>query len=139
MEPIQIDMSKIEAAMKLLPDGQPFTMVNLLRYRDVAGYEGVSPPPFLSGRDAYYKGYCRAVFPMIRAGGGEIYWFGHVQIALHAEPGEEWDDVLLVRYPDFAKLVAMVGSDEYQAVLHHRVAGLADTKVLATFQSDPPF
>lgn len=56
-------MVKIEAVRVLLPDGQPFTMVNLMCYRDVADYEGILPPPFASGWEAYYHGYYKAVFP----------------------------------------------------------------------------
>jgi uncharacterized protein (DUF1330 family) len=44
---------------------------------------------------------------------------------LIGEVEELWDMVALAEYPSLAAMQAMIASPEYQAIEHHRKAGLA--------------
>lgn len=135
------------AAARVVPEGSPVVMVNLLRYREVADYGG-SPAPErgpvaagASGREAYADGYLPA-FGAVAVQAGvelEVLYYGRVHAALVAPPAERWDDVVLVRYPSFAGFRAIVGSAAYaQQADHHRLAALADWRLVATSPLAPP-
>ena len=135
------------AAARVVPEGSPVVMVNLLRYREVADYGG-SPAAErgpvaagASGRAAYAGGYLPA-FAAVAAQAGvevEVLYYGQVHAALVAPPAEAWDDAVLVRYPSFAGFRRIVGSAAYaEQADHHRLAALADWRLVATSPSAPP-
>lgn len=111
-------------------DDGPVVMINLLRYAEWA-----SDGSGRTGREAYGD-YGAAVIPMVLALGGSIELMGEVAPSFIAPADEEWDDVVLIRYPNRAAFVAMVSSAEYQAVMHHRTAGLADSRLFPIRRTD---
>ena len=111
------------------PDGQPLVMLNLLRFREHAADPDAQAPR--SGRAAYAE-YSRLVTPMLAAVGGKPLWMGRAHATLIAPDGEAWDDVLLVQYPSRQAFLQMITSSEYRAVVHHRTAALADSRLIAT-------
>lgn len=132
MPEVRTDVDELQTALKLMPANGPFVMVNLLRYRAQADYANGSGMAPCTGREAYYRHYAEPVFHIIRRLGGEVFWFGHVQVPVYAPKDEHWDDVLLVRYPAFSAVIALLNDPGYQACVVHRVASLEDTRVLAT-------
>jgi uncharacterized protein (DUF1330 family) len=114
-----------------LPSGQPIVMLNLLRFRAEAAYRPKDLQPPCSGRAAYAE-YSRHVLPMLAAVGGKPVFLGRARCALVAPEGEDWDEVLLVQYPSKEAFLQMVGSAAYRAVVHHRTAALADSRLVAT-------
>lgn len=111
---------------------EPVVMLNLLKYRDVAapgfGVDG------LSGRDAYGV-YGRAFAELNPRFGGEPVWMGR---ALNTIIGDEdWDVVMLVRYPTRRQFVAMLDDPEYRAIAPVRDAALADSRLVETTQLLP--
>lgn len=111
-------------------DDGPVVMINLLRYADRA-----SDGSDRTGREAYGD-YGAAVVPMVLALGGSIELMGEVAPSFIAPADEEWDDVVLIRYPNRAAFVGMLASEEYRAVMHHRTAGLADSRLLPFRRTD---
>ncbi len=128
-------------AEKLLTDG-PIFMVNLLRYRERAEYDEPSALPACSGREAYFTRYVPAfqqVAATERVEGVKPFWVGGVLAGVVAPPGEAWDDVAVVEYPDFAAFRRIVGSSVYAAqAAPHRRAALADWRLLATARMHLP-
>ena len=114
------------------PDGQPVVMLNLLRFREQAAYVDASIPA-CSGRRAYAT-YSKLIEPILAGAGGEVLWMGKSFGALIAPPGEEWDEVLLVKYPDKAAFLGMIQSEAYRAIVHHRTAALADSRLVPNTQ-----
>jgi uncharacterized protein (DUF1330 family) len=104
------------------PDG-PFVMLNLLRFAE-------------NGR-ARYAEYSAGVVPLLAGVGGEVVYFGAAAGTLIAEPGSEWDAVLLVRYPDRAAFLRLVGDPRYQAIVHLRSEALADSVLQVTLPWRP--
>jgi uncharacterized protein (DUF1330 family) len=120
------------------PGGSP-VMLNLLRYREVADYSEspeLAPDGPVSGRDAY-TAYTEGVLPILAGLGGGIEMFGGCHGTLIGPDGEEWDDIVLVRYPSTATFVQMVTSPEYQAIQGHRSAALADSRLVRTSAVSP--
>lgn len=111
-------------------DDGPVVMVNLLRYADRA-----TDGSDRTGREAYGD-YGAVVVPMVLALGGSIELMGTAAPSVIAPADEEWDDVVLIRYPNRAAFVGMITSEEYRAVMHHRTAGLADSRLIPIRRTD---
>lgn len=112
----------------------PVTMLNLLRYREVADYSRspqLAPDDAVSGEEAYAT-YSRAVLPLLAEVGGEVVTMAAGGEVFIGPADERWDLMLLVRYPDVASFLAMTTSPAYLAIAGHRTAALADSRLLPT-------
>lgn len=94
-------------------------MLNLLRFAD-------------GGRESYaaYGDALRETF--LPRYGGEVLYAGDGDTALVAEDGQQWDAVLLVRYPSREAFSRMVADPEYQRVTHLRTAALKEAVLQPT-------
>lgn len=120
------------AAMAAGDPDEAVVMLNLLRYRETAlpghGVDG------LSGREAYGV-YGRRFAELHPRFGGEPVWMGRAGRTVIG--GEEWDLVMLVRYPSRRQFVAMMNDPDYQAIAPIRAAALADSRLVETTQLLP--
>ena len=114
------------------PADTPAVMLNLLRFREQAMYADASVPP-CSGRAAYAQ-YAKLIEPLLVAAGARVLWAGKAHGSLIAPAGEEWDEVLLVQYPAKEAFLGMITSGAYQAIVHHRMAALADSRLVPSIQ-----
>lgn len=124
----------LAAFVSNLPDQTPVTMLNLLRFRNLSAYKPGAPGagiPAQTGREAYAV-YSRHVMPLLKGVGGKPVWMGDAHCAVIGPEGETWDEVLLVEYPTKAAFLKMIQSPEYLAIVHHRTAALADSRLVAT-------
>lgn len=99
--------------------GGPVVMLNLLRY-----VEG--------GQESYdrYAEALRTTF--LPRYGGEILYAGSGSTPLVAETGQDWDAVLLIRYPSRDAFSRMVADPEYQQVTALRTQALTEAVLQAT-------
>ena len=124
-----------EVALATMAEGdldEPVVMLNLLRYRDLAepgfGVDG------LSGREAYGV-YGRKFADLNPRFGGEPIWMGR---ALNTIIGDEdWDVVILVRYPTRRQFIDIINDPDYQAISPIRAAALADSRLVEMSQLIP--
>ncbi len=96
----------------------PVVMLNLLRFA----------PDGRAKYEAYVAGF-RALGGRF---GAELLYAGEGKTAIIAEPGQAWDAVLLVRYPDRGRFLAMVADPEYQRITHLRTEALTEAVLQAT-------
>lgn len=82
-------------------DGQPVVMLNLLRFREDGGRER-------------YSEYLAVATPIVARFGAEIVYVGNGLPALSAEPGQAWDAVALVRYPNRRAFADMAMDADYR-------------------------
>ncbi|NQV20686.1 MAG: DUF1330 domain-containing protein [Rhodospirillales bacterium] len=108
----------------------PVQMLNLLKYRDRAHYTQPVDSPDCSGREAYER-YIAAAGKSIQDAGATMLWYGTVGGLLIGTAGDDWDDALIVQYPDRNHLLRMFGDPDYQATTFHREAALERTIILA--------
>lgn len=101
----------------------PFTMVNLLKFKEKAEYPD-GRDAHLSGFEAYLR-YGMAVGAHITAVGGKPGYAGRVTGLMLGEVEELWDMVALAEYPSLAAFQAMVANPDYHVISEHRTAGLA--------------
>lgn len=100
-------------------DGGPLVMLNLLR--------------FAEGKRASYEEYMRRFAETFADRYGvQVIYAGEGSTALVAEPGQDWDAVLLVRYPNRKAFSAMVADPEYRAITHLRSDALTEAVLQAT-------
>lgn len=113
-----------------MPVGEPILMLNLLRFNADAAYPAGSGQQSCSGQQAYVR-YSRTAREKVQAVGGAVETMANVQMALIAPEHEDWDELLLVRYPSPEAFLAMLADPEYQAATIHRTAALADSRLIA--------
>lgn len=97
----------------------PVVMLNLLRFAD-------------GGRASYEKYAAALEARFLPRYGGVVLYAGDGSTALVAEPGQEWDVVLLVRYPSREAFSQMVADPEYQEVTGLRTGALTEAVLQAT-------
>lgn len=128
-------VAHIEAFERATPDSKPIVMVNLLKFRERAEYSESGAIGAIgeagTGREAYAR-YSKAVMPLLWEVGGQPLWMGKARATVIAPDGESWDEVLLVHYPSRSAFLRMVKSEPYQAIIHHRTAALADSRLIET-------
>src|SRR5689334_3303223 len=86
-------------------DGRPVVMLNLLRFA----------PDGAAG----YREYARSVVPFLEKVGASLVYAGDCSTALVAG-SDEWDAVLLMRYPSREAFSRMVADPGYQEITHLR-------------------
>ena len=112
----------------------PVVMLNLLRFRVVADYSGhpnLAPEAPISGADAYQR-YGEAAHPHIVAAGATVAYLGNCSPTVIGPADEQWDVIILVRYPTPAAFIDMVSTAEYRTLSGHRTAALADSRLIPT-------
>ena len=110
----------------------PVVMLNLLRFRDVADYDGqpeLTPPQPISGAAAYDL-YVAHSLPWLARSGGMVLYDGDGGDVLVGPETEKWDRVMLVRQSSTDSFIAFADNPAYLAGLGHRRAALADSRLL---------
>jgi uncharacterized protein (DUF1330 family) len=109
---------ELAAFLEADPDG-PLVMLNLLRFAN-------------GGRELYGQ-YARAFQETFAPRYGvTVVYAGDGVTALVAEPGQEWDAVILVRYPSRRAFSQLVSDPEYQQITHLRTSALSEAVLQAT-------
>ncbi len=99
--------------------GGPVVMLNLLRFADGGG--------------ELYAQYAEALSStFLPRYGGEVLYAGDGSTSLVAETGQDWDAVLLVRYPSRDAFSRMVADPEYQEVTALRTRALTEAVLQPT-------
>ena len=101
-----------------------FDMINLLKYREFAVYDSEDENTIgRTGREAYGE-YGKVVLPKIIALGGKLAYRGSCQYHFVGDESQEYDELIIVRYPSRRAYLDMFNSYEYQSAIRHRKAGL---------------
>jgi uncharacterized protein (DUF1330 family) len=99
--------------------GGPVVMLNLLRFAE-------------GGRESYDRYASALSETFLPRYGGEVLYAGDGATPLVAEPGQDWDAVLLVRYPSREAFSRMVADPDYQQVTALRTAALTEAVLQPT-------
>mgnify|MGYP006420852977 CR=1 FL=1 len=135
MTSINPTRESLESLQQSIPMDKPVTMLNLLRFNEQAAYPSDSDHSPCSGRDAYHR-YSETAAAKLDEIGAKPIWMGRALASVIAPEGEQWDEVLLVRYPSGEAFFQMLGMPDYQAATVHRTAALADARLIATVEAD---
>jgi len=101
----------------------PIYMLNLLKFKEKAEYADGRTTD-LSGAEAYAL-YDQEVSKILVSLGGGGMFSAKVERLMLGEVEELWDSVAIAMYPSRQAMIEMMQSAEYQAIHHHRDAGLA--------------
>lgn len=126
-EPTETQLQEFRSA----DQDTPITMINLLKFREIANYEGGddSSAEQVSGRQAYQR-YANVALSKIRQNGGSIEYLAPSEQCFVGDQDDDWDQVVIVRYPSRAAYLLGFDSPEYQAAIVHRIAGLEKRMLL---------
>jgi hypothetical protein len=139
MGSIEVTHAALEEAGKPLAEAGPVYMVNMVRYRDQADYHGKPELPPCSGREAYFQRYAPAFNQVAASEDYGLFWVGNVRNVLVGAEGEQWDDIVIVRYSSFAALRRILDSSAYEEqAAPHRRAALADWRFIVTTEPNLP-
>lgn len=113
-------------AFASLPDG-PVDMFNQLRFHRTAHYPEASGKTPCSGREAFAR-YAELLTPLLAEFGGCLrIWQGQVHAEL-TRSGEQWDVMMVVRYPNAAAVTGLLSHPGFHAIHPHREAAIADSR-----------
>ncbi len=110
----------------------PVTMLNLLRFREVADYSvspELAPTHPLSGHEAYDL-YIEHTRPYLMESGGSITFLGDGGHMFIGPADERWDVVMLIKQNSIDDFFAFASNEAYLAGMGHRAAALADSRLL---------
>jgi uncharacterized protein (DUF1330 family) len=105
-------------------------MLNLLKFRERAIYEG-SEEPEVSGRQAYMR-YAQTMQQLVPKYGGRHVYIGEARQLFIGEGPLHWDWVALVEYPSRETFRKVTQDPLYAEISAHRRAGLADSVLVVT-------
>ncbi|WP_121062101.1 DUF1330 domain-containing protein [Chachezhania antarctica] len=122
---------KFRAFRAFQRDG-PINMLNLVRLRDQAIYpDDIGHGP-VTGAEAY-AAYGRESAPIMEKVGGRVVWRAAMELMLIGpDDDEQWDHMFIVEYPSVDAFVAMVKDPDYQNAVIHRIAAVADSRLVRT-------
>ncbi|KAK4941747.1 hypothetical protein LTR10_018351 [Elasticomyces elasticus] len=131
-------LGDLEAASKIIPAAKPYVMMNLMKFKASAQcpvtYKGPRAESS-TGREAYiaYKnGFVRRAAEL--GVDLSIVFLGeaHTQLVAGPQEGENYDLVLLVRFPSFAAFRSVLEDKEYvNEIQPHRVSALEEIRSFA--------
>ncbi|WP_111495504.1 MULTISPECIES: DUF1330 domain-containing protein [Marinobacter] len=130
MSSIHPSRDRLESLVQRFSPEEPVVMLNLLRFREEASYAEETDERPCSGREAYAR-YSKLALGQLARVGARPEWMGQAMAPVIAPHDEDWDEVLLVRYPSAQAFLNMVAAPEYRAIVHHRTAALADSRLIA--------
>jgi len=104
------------------PEIGPISMVNLLKYKEMAIYED-GRDTNLTGEEAYGL-YAAEVINLVEKYGGEFVFAGKVSRLMLGEVDDLWDTIAIAKYPNRKAMLDMTMDPEYQKINIHREAGL---------------
>lgn len=116
------------------------TMLNLLRFRDVADYSAtplLAPVTPIGGAEAYRR-YIAHAAPFLRQSGGGVAFLGEGGPFLIGPENERWDMALLVRQRSVRSFMDFASNAAYLAGLGHRTAAIEDSRLLPLVELTPP-
>jgi len=135
---VEYSADALERASQAVASDEPVFMVNLLRFHPWAIYEGESALERCSGRDAYFQRYAKAFAEAAKGADYGLFWIGNVKDVIVGAAGEQWDDLVIVRYASFALLRRILASPAYARDADpHRRAAVADWRFMVTTQPAP--
>lgn len=117
----------------------PVTMLNLLRFREVADYSAhpeLIPDKPISGAAAYQKKYIEYTMPFLQESGGELLFLGKGGRYLIGPQEAQWDLMMLVRQKSVSDFMAFSNKEDYLIGLGHRTAALADSRLLPLVETE---
>ena len=111
-------------------------MLNLLRLRDIADYSAtpqLAPDEPIGGAEAFER-YVAHTLPYLEASGGSLLFIGEGGPFFIGPEGERWDRAMLVRQSSVQNFIAFASHEGYLAGYGHRLAAIADSRLLPLVQ-----
>ena len=136
MKTIEFDEAALPEILKKIPTDRPVIMLNLLKYSETAKYPEDFEAEPCTDRHAYTRRYISGAKVQLEKAGASIIYEGAVCGALIGPDDENWDSIILVKYPSIESLVNMSMASDYHELRIHRAAGIDDSRLIATFESD---
>jgi uncharacterized protein (DUF1330 family) len=113
LEPSQQQMKELQK----ITEQCPLVMVNLLKFKPDGGAES-------------YRIYGELFTKIMEPLGVEVVYRGDCKMTAIGD--EDWDEVVVVRYPSREVFAVMASSEEYHEATKYRLEALADSRLYIT-------
>jgi uncharacterized protein (DUF1330 family) len=114
--------------LKTLDYEGPVDMVNELKFREFAQYPEGSNEPERSGLEAFAE-YGKLLQPMLDLIGGTLpIWRGKVHYEITTDGRNTWDQIMVVRFPSKAALMALLANPDFSRIHQHRAAAVSGSR-----------
>lgn len=110
-------------------------MLNMIKYKVIADYSEhveLAPKLTITGEQAYQL-YRQHTQPFLEKSGGEVIFMGSAGDYFIGPSETSWDLVFLVKQKSLQHFMAFATNEEYLAGIGHRVAAVADSRLLPLF------
>ena len=110
------------------------------RFRDIADYTAtpeLAPVAPISGTEAFSR-YISHTLPYLEASGGSLLFIGEGGAFFIGPAAERWDRAMLVRQSTVENFIAFASHEGYLAGYGHRLAAVADSRLLPLVQMAAP-
>ncbi len=118
MEFLTPTQEQMKAVAELQDEG-PIYMLNLLKFKPDGGEES-------------YETYTQKVKELMFPKGMEFTFTGKAMMSVIGE--EDWDEVLIVKYPSKDAFIEMSMDPEYLEIFKHRTEAVLDSRLILTKQ-----
>ena len=111
---------------------EPIWMLNFLEYKEQADHGEASDYNDVITDQQAYQQYSSGMIGSLAAVGGKVGWSGYMAKQIGGEDDGHWHEIIFAVYRSTVAMMTMLAMDGYRAAHHHRIAGLARTRLLAT-------
>ena len=105
-------------------DTAPFVMIDFVEFDRVDGDN-------VAASDRYRDQYRRPLLSLVATLGGAVVWQGGIRRVIEGRPDDDWDALLMVRYPSREVFVDMVTSSAYRDLMAARSGAVRRQLVIA--------
>jgi hypothetical protein len=126
----------LATAIATIGDG-PVALINLLWFRKTPRYPEDFSENKPTAREAYFDGYAQAFREIARELGvtSELLYAGDRVAGLLTAAGDDWDQIVIVRYQRLADLKLIMDTNAYRTKASpHRLAAIENWRFFATRQ-----
>ncbi|MCW2306711.1 hypothetical protein [Rhodobium gokarnense] len=120
----------LEEALKDVPYGSGFRVVNFLKFHPVAIYPSDYEGPSVTGEYAYWTLYIGGVAPIVGAAGGSLKHRSKAYGTIAGLPGEEWDEVAIFEWPNVQTMTSLAKHPKVIELSVHRIAATKNLRMV---------
>lgn len=120
----------LDDALKDVPPGAGFRVVNILKFHTVAIYPSEYSGPSVAGKEAYWNLYIAGMAPIATAEGVSLFLRARAFGTIAGLQGEEWDEIAIFEWPSVETMKRLSVHPKFLELSIHRIAATKDLRMI---------